>query len=91
LKPGTLLQPVVKAQGIPKGGKVQKIGVPIRVLTVRREPLEMMGWRYSHDPIAEGFPQMTNAEFIAMFCEHNDCSPDTEVTRISFEYTEAQS
>jgi hypothetical protein len=31
LKPGTLLQPVVKAQGIPKGGKVEKIGGLIRV------------------------------------------------------------
>jgi hypothetical protein len=39
LKPGTLLQPIVKGQGIPKGGKVETIGGPIRVVRVDREPL----------------------------------------------------
>lgn len=34
LKPGTLLQPIVKGQGIPKGGHVETIGGPIRVLRV---------------------------------------------------------
>lgn len=37
LRPGTLLQPVVKAQGLKKGEKVQKVGGPIRVVSVRRE------------------------------------------------------
>jgi hypothetical protein len=82
LKPGTLLQPVVKAQGIPKGGTVEKIGGLIRVTDVRRESLGI-----SHDDCArEGFPGWLPSEFLAMFVRHNGCEPDTVVTRIEFEY-----
>ena len=83
LKPGTLLQPVVKAQGIPKGGKVEKIGGPIRVVSVRRERLDAMT---ESDCAAEGFPCYTAAAFIAMFERHNGCDLRDEITRIEFEY-----
>ena len=36
---GMIVQPVIKCQGIPKGGHVEKIGGPIRFVDVRREPL----------------------------------------------------
>lgn len=89
LKPGTLLQPVVKAQGIPKGGKVEKVGGPIRVLNVRREPLDIIGTRYLYDPVLEGFPLLTNGQFVEMFCLLNNCEPFDTVTRIEFEYVGA--
>jgi len=34
----------------------------------------------------EGFPHLTAVEFCAMFCEMNDCEPETEITRILFDY-----
>lgn len=85
LKPGTLLQPVVKAQGIPKGGKVEKIGGLIRVVSVEREALGCILGR-SDDIACEGFPGMHGVDFVNMFCDHNGCEPDDEVTRIEFEY-----
>ncbi len=95
LKPGTLLQPVVKAQGIPKGGHVEKIGGPIRVVNVRREALsKLVTSSYSwarKEVVAEGFPHMTHFEFFGMFSKtHGAKSEDQalkmQVTRIEFEY-----
>lgn len=83
LKPGTLLQPVVKSQGLKKGETVEKIGGPIRVVNVSRIPLYAI---YKPDCIAEGFPELTAAEFIAFFCAHNKTLPADIVTRIEFEY-----
>lgn len=85
LKPGTLLQPVVKAQGIPKGGHVETIGGPIRVVSVRLEPLNAID---QADCRLEGFPEMTPGEFVAMFSQHNGCDGWTEVVRIEFEYVD---
>lgn len=85
LKLGELLQPVVKGQGIPKGGHVQKIGKPIRVVDVTREPLAT-GVSQS-DVMREGFPRMSPQEFVEMFCQHNGCRPTSIVTRIVFSYT----
>lgn len=34
----------------------------------------------------EGFPKMTPEEFVEMFCEMNNCEPETEITRILFDY-----
>lgn len=92
LKPGTLLQPIVKGQGLKKGAKVEKIGGPIRVVSVRREPLDLMlGWpanvRYGiKETILEGFGHMTSQQFVEMFCKANGCEASAEVTRIEFEY-----
>lgn len=88
LKPGTLLQPVEKAQGLKKGERVTKIGGPICVENVRRECLENID---AADCVREGFPELSPWEFIAMFCRmHNLGAPsiammDT-VTRIEFSY-----
>lgn len=89
LQPGTLLQPVVKGQGIPKGGTVEKIGGPIRVVSVEREPLRELHdycGAAGNEVTREGFPNLTTEEFIAMFCEHNRCRETDEVTRIEFTY-----
>lgn len=85
LKPGTLLQPVVKSQGLKKGEKVTMIGGPIRVVSVR---LELLYHITPADVVKEGFakPNWLTKDFIALFCQHNRCTPDTEVTRIEFSY-----
>lgn len=84
LKPGTLLQPIVKGQGIPKGCTVEKIGGPIRVISVSRAPLNTIS---PQDVYREGFPQITVREFVAMFKKtHSGCQVATVVTRIQFEY-----
>jgi len=91
LKPGTLIQPVVKGQGLKRGEKVQRIGGPIRVVSVRRERLGAMSMSGSYgmsEVRAEGFPHMTYLAFIDMFCKHNGCKPSTTITRIEFEYVE---
>ncbi len=86
-KPGDIVQPVVKGQGIPKGGTVEKIGGPIRFVAVDREPLGLILGR-PDDLAREGFPLITGVEFVNMFCDHNGCEPDDVVTRIEFEYLE---
>lgn len=86
LKPGTLLQPVVKGQGIPNGGTVERIGGPIRVVSVERAPLNAIT---QQDVYREGFPMMTQREFIAMFKKsHAGCRVGTVVTRIEFEFVD---
>lgn len=85
LKPGTILQAVEKAQGLRKGEHVKPICL-IRVVSVADGPL----WRIAHfgvlETTREGFPDMTAAEFIVMFCRANGCDPDTIVNRIEFAY-----
>lgn len=75
LKAGTLLQPVVKAQGLKKGEHVIKIGGPIRVVTVGRESLTMLVddyrsvYNYGRGEVdREGFPGRPVEEFVDFFC-----------------------
>jgi len=85
LKPGDLLQPIVKGQGLKKGETVEKIGGPIRVVNVSRSPLNAIT---PQDVFREGFPAMTKADFVKMFKKsHRGCRVATVVTRIEFEYT----
>ena len=89
LRAGVLLQPIVKGQGIPKGGQVEKIGAPIRVVSVLRQPLSLLlsdacdGYART-EMIKEGFPGMDPREFLDTYFE---CRGRTYVTRIEFEYT----
>lgn len=55
----------------------------VRVLSVRRERLDAIT---ADDVDREGFAGWTPAQFVDFFCEHMRCQPDTEVTRIEFEY-----
>lgn len=90
LKPGDMIQPVNKCMGLRKGEKPIPLRGPLRVVSVRREPLIQM-WL---DPeygaaecLREGFPQFGPRDFIDMFCAtHKGCTPNTEVTRIEFAY-----
>lgn len=85
LKPGDLIQPVKKCMGLKPGEKIEKLGPPVLVVSMRREPLS---WLTKHpapygaiERIREGFPTMTPEEFVAMFCStHKGCTPDTVIS-----------
>lgn len=87
LKKGDILNACVKCMGLKKGEKPEKL-CQIRVVDVEFEPL----WALAGTPYGtlearkEGFPAMTGKEFVSMFCENMRCQPETEVTRIEFEY-----
>lgn len=90
LQPGDGLIGCVRCMGLKKGESPEKLG-PIRVTSVRREPLCRMvdEPNYGCEEVRrEGFPDLSPEEFVAMFCEHMKCSPTEIVTRIEFEYLE---
>ncbi len=70
--------------GLKPGEKIKKLAV-IRLVDVRREPLSAI---IKPDCVREGFPEMEPADFVTMFCEHMGCRPETEITRLEFEYLE---
>lgn len=45
---------------------------------------------YVSETVLEGFPQFWDRPqgFVDMFCEMNNCEPETEVTRVLFDYME---
>ncbi|MBH0775052.1 hypothetical protein IT779_01985 [Nocardia sp. NEAU-351] len=56
----------------------------VEVVDVRRERLDHIT---TEDTRAEGFPEMTAAEFVAFFCRtHTGCTPETIITRIQWRY-----
>ena len=94
LKPGDLVRPVVKSQGLKRGEKVEVIREPLRIVSVRREALERLGVEESYGRLEctlEGFgDHATLSEpraFIEFFCRTHACRPEDLVTRIEFEYT----
>lgn len=94
LKPGTLLQPVRKGQGLKKGEKATKVGGPIRVVSVRREPLRRLLDDQAYglaEVVREGFPGLTPLQFVAFFLTSHDCTIDEPITRIEFEYVARES
>lgn len=82
---GTLLQPVVKGQGLKKGEHAEKLGGPIRVVRVDRVVLGDISLSDVH---REGFPELTKPQFIRFFRQANGCRRGAIVTRIEFEYVE---
>ena len=85
LRVGDLVQPVEKCMGFKKGETVKKIGGPIRIKSVRREPLMSIT---DEECVLEGFPEMSPHEFTGMFMMANNCPHDVAVTRIEFEYVD---
>lgn len=83
--PGQLIVAVDKAMGLRKGESPKTLAV-IRVVAVRREPLNAIT---PEDVEAEGFPGQTPEQFIELFTRAMRCTPETEVTRIEFEYLTA--
>lgn len=85
LKHGDRLIAAVKCQGIKRGEKREDLCV-IEVVAVTVEVLLEIT---QADCAREGFPEMSPAEFVAMFCKHMKCDPTTLVNRIEFKYVEA--
>ena len=83
-----ILNACVKCMGLKPGERIQRLG-QIRVVDVTFEPLDAMlqssGYGRGECEM-EGFPDMTGKEFVEMFISHMKCRPETEVTRIEFEY-----
>lgn len=94
LKAGDLIRPVKKCMGLKKGEKPVVLRDPVRVVSVRREPLAAMlddlGYGFE-ECRREGFGNHPSfkwpSEFVGMFCaSHRGCTPDSIITRIEFEY-----
>lgn len=94
LQPGHMVQPVRKGMGLRPGEKIVRLGGPVRITNVRREPLRMLTDDTDYgfaETALEGFPEPHAwhwpSEFVRMFCStHKGCMPETIITRIAFEY-----
>lgn len=82
LKSGQVFMGVEKSQGLKKGEKVKTLHQS-ECVSNRPEPLNDIT---AADVVLEGFPEMNPADFVAMFCAHNDCTPETIVNRIEFKH-----
>ena len=88
LKPGVQIAACRKCMGLKKGEKIERLAV-LRIVSVSRESLDTILIRGEEECAAEGFPDMSPAEFVAFFCaSHKGCPPYGMVTRIEFEYCE---
>lgn len=76
VKAGDILMGVEKAMGLKPGEKMVRLGL-IRVTEARNEPLQL-----------QGFPEMSGAEFVEMFCKHMKVGPSYAPKRIEFEYVD---
>jgi hypothetical protein len=88
LRPGMILTACEKCQGLKKGEHPVILG-RIEVTSVARERLGFIIDAPTYgksEVILEGFPKMTPAQFVSMFCEHNKCDPSRVINRIEFEY-----
>lgn len=90
LKPGNAFQPVKKCMGLRPGEKIERIGGAVVTVSTTREPLRRLidELEYGREECRrEGFPHLSPAEFVAMFCaSHRGCTPESIVTRIEFSY-----
>ena len=102
LKPGTILTAIEKAQGLKKGEHVVRMGEIVVLEVGREPLDHIIKsnqrgipenirkiyatWTFPLETDLEGFPELAPSEFVAMFCKMNKCTPDTEVTRILFDY-----
>jgi hypothetical protein len=72
-----------KVMGRRKGDPLKRIAT-VEVTSPRHERLDLIT---AADVAAEGFPQMTPAEFVVFYCAtHHGCDAATEVTRIEWRY-----
>ena len=83
LRTGDQLTLCRKVMGRRRGEPLERIAA-VEVTSVRREALDAIT---AADVAAEGFPQMTPAQFVSFFCStHRGCGPGTEVTRVEWRY-----
>lgn len=82
LRPDTVIWGVEKAMGLRKGETIQRLGL-IKIISTRSEPINRIA---QEDVIREGFPDWTPQQFIEMFCEHHQVTPEQPCNRIEFEH-----
>ncbi|MDB6060901.1 MAG: hypothetical protein JWM78_1004 [Verrucomicrobiaceae bacterium] len=81
LKSGDRIKAVRKSRGLKRGESLEVLRI-LEIISVSPEPLSAIS---QQEVRSEGFPDMTVAQFIDMFCAtHANCTADTEVTRIEF-------
>lgn len=93
LKTGDVLCGVKKGMGLKPGEQIERLGM-ILVMDVRREPLRRMTDDLAYgfaECEREGFPSYHRygwpSAFVEFFCStHKDCTPDSNVTRIEYEF-----
>lgn len=81
-KPGEIYTGIQKGQGLKKGER-QVVFHDFEIVSNRPERVDAID---QADVIREGFPDMTPAEFVDMFCRANGCTPDQVVNRIEFRH-----
>lgn len=92
-----LLSGIEKGRGLKRGEKVKPLSV-IRVLDARREPLRRLTDDVDYglrEIELEGFGDDENLKWpsvwVPWFCAgHRGCTPDSTITRIHFDYLEAE-
>lgn len=77
LRPGDVLMGCKKCMGLMPGEKIERLAL-IRVLADEEYGRE--------ECKKEGFPNLSPAEFVAMFCKKMKCKQNEDLTRIEFEY-----
>jgi hypothetical protein len=83
LKPGDLVQGVVKGMGLKKGEKIEKL----HIIRVKSNSPEVLNTITEKEVTLEGFPGKSPQWFVEMFCKsHKGCTPESFVNRIEFEY-----
>jgi len=87
LQPGDRLRAVDKVMGLRKGQTPRELAI-IEVVSVRVEPLSAIT---DADAVEEGFGGdglWPAQRFVAAYCKHASCTPDTPVRRIEFRYVD---
>ena len=82
LKPGDVVEGVEKSMGLKKGQKVVSLGL-IEIVSVRPEPVNAI---CQEDVIREGFPELTQQQFIEILTGNNSMGPTSICNRIEFRY-----
>jgi hypothetical protein len=82
IRVGEVFMGVEKGQGLKKGEKVNKLH-PSECVSRKVESLDEIT---QEGCIREGFPHLTPAQFVAMFCKHNKCKPNKLVNVITFKH-----
>jgi hypothetical protein len=92
LKPNDLILAVERAQRLERGEPGRALAV-LRILDVRIEPLSRLveDASYAEDELPrEGFPCWSRDDFITQYMRaHRLTTVETDVTRIEFEYVDA--
>src|SRR6185503_5234192 len=87
---GDEVQPVRHAMGLKRWEAIERVGLPIVLLSIRKEPLQLLTRDVEYgarECVLEGFPHLTPEQFVSMFIKsHRGCEPATQVTRIEFRY-----